>query len=141
MSVRTFMRDDSPITVRSTAHAVMAANKFLTAAKGAENMVARWSPTKSRLGTSSPKRQLGGIGSAAANQGGSRDASPAAPALRSSRYSSVDPVLGMLNITGTFGDLPPVTSALADLGPGPAPVAAATPVVVKKSGSRGCAIC
>ena len=77
MSVRTFMRDDSPITVRSTAHAVMAANKFITAAKGAENMVARWSPTKSRLGTSSPKRQLGGIGSAAANQGGSRDASPA----------------------------------------------------------------
>ena len=36
MSVRTFMRDDSPITVRSTAHAVMAANKFITAAKGAE---------------------------------------------------------------------------------------------------------
>ena len=70
-----------------------------------------------------------------------RKRSPAAPALRASRYSSVDPVLGMLNITGTFGDLPPVTSALADLGPGPAPVAAATPVVVKKSGSRGCAIC
>ena len=89
--------------------------------------------------------------------GGAEYAEGEAPLLESGRWSikwqdghrerytsltlRVDPVLGMLNITGTFGDLPPVTSALADLGPGPAPVAAATPVVVKKSGSRGCAIC